>query len=400
MASALPMSTPSRPHQSTEQEGPAPSSSSSFPSGSSYLSSNPHHRRSSFPTSPNLELNEQGKTAAPSYFYLPPGLGIQLRGCAEDASCSTGNSNSSATFSFDAGVGVSTSNPSSRKSSSSSSTTSSSSASSATTLASSFASSLGDDPLVFKRPSRVTAPGEDPQLAAARRALWEDIPEPGQLGAPSPTASVFSNSELEAPGLGAVEQAVSDEDDDEEEDYCSPSDDEDDEDGARPRSLPSHTTRPPLPSCLRPPAPSRTNSQSSSSSPTSTISVRISDAPPKAFVTFSPIDYERKGAAPVEKLSIREWIELQGVREAVGVWSGKIGKWEDGMELSASISSIGSLEIGAGSAVEEQKRCASTTTSAVRERERNSCGNLAAMVGVRTVSHNNSPVEPCRSLFD
>lgn len=105
----------------------------------------------------------------------------------------------------------------------------------------------------------------------------------------------------------------------------------------------------------------------------------------------------------MEKLSIREWIELQGVREAVGVWSGKIGKWEDGQEgaeaagMSASVSSLASVEITTSATTRgEEQRCA----AASRERERISCGNLAAMVGVRTVSHNNSPVEPCRSLFD
>lgn len=30
----------------------------------------------------------------------------------------------------------------------------------------------------------------------------------------------------------------------------------------------------------------------------------------------------------MEKLSMREWVELREVREAVGLWSGKIARWE------------------------------------------------------------------------
>lgn len=241
----------------------------------------------------------------------------------------------------------------------------------------------------IRRPSpHQPAPGEDPQLAAARRALWED-----------PLPSTSSSTDARRPTLTSVDSnAVVDSSPDEEDDYYSSSADEDD---ISHRSLPSHTTLAPLPSILRPSPPSTTRSHSSSSSPaSSTISVRISSDPPRSFTTFSPTAYERKGAAPVEKLSIREWIELQGVREAVGVWSGRIGKWEgEGGEpsvegggkvkdpMSESVGSLASLELGAGAETEKEK-------------ETKTCGHLAGVMGVRTVGHNVSPIEQSSSLFD
>lgn len=359
----------------------------------SYTASNPLHRRSSFPTSPSLELDSTGKTLAPSYFVLPPGIGLQLRGCDEGGGAP-------ATFHFDSGVGVTAAQhhpatSSSRKSSaSSSSTTSSSSCSSnttATTLASSLTTEDAPTPAPYKRMSKLPAPGEDPQLAAARRALWEDVPEPGEVGCPSLGESVFATEMEEEEDEDSYDESSSEEEVEEESTHPR---------GRRSRSLPNHTTLAPLPSILRPPLP-RTHSHGSSSSPgcgSTTSSVRISDAPPRSFTTFSPVDYERKGHAPVEKLSIREWIELQGVREAVGVWSGKIGKWEEGDEvLSASVGSVGKVEVPSPT---------TTTTAAEEEkeeksvRERRSCGHLAAVVGVRTFSRDNSPVETCKSLFD
>ncbi|GAA5866933.1 hypothetical protein JCM3774_004608 [Rhodotorula dairenensis] len=75
-------------------------------------------------------------------------------------------------------------------------------------------------------------------------------------------------------------------------------------------------------------SPSATSTASTSAPP----SVSFSPAPPLEGATYSAIDYERGGDGPVEKLSVREWIELQGVREAVGVWSGRIGPWSAELE--------------------------------------------------------------------
>ncbi|KAK4705574.1 molybdenum cofactor sulfurtransferase, partial [Phenoliferia sp. Uapishka_3] len=85
---------------------------------------------------------------------------------------------------------------------------------------------------------------------------------------------------------------------------------------------------PPLPSCLRPPLP---RSSSASSQSSSTPSVQFAEEWTVTF-TYSPVDYVRRGQSPVEKLSIKEWVELRSVREAVGLFSGKIQPWKDGQE--------------------------------------------------------------------
>ena len=108
----------------------------------------------------------------------------------------------------------------------------------------------------------------------------------------------------------------------------------------------------------------------------------------------------------MEKLSIREWIELQGVREAVGVWSGRIGKWEGDDETSASAGGEGA----SGKVKDPMSESVSSLTSLdlgtsaedgnTREKEVKTCGHLAGVMGVRTVGHNVSPVEQSSSLFD
>lgn len=202
--------------------------------------------------------------------------------------------------------------------------------------------------------------GEESGLAAARRALWEDPPT---ICCQNVAAVISAGKE--------GEEGEEDEESEEEEEEDTPVELE---------PLPSpfrpcHTTLTPLPSCLRPPlgpssssrpsassitansiasssscsSPSTFSSslpstQSPLSSPTLSssnlhCSVQFSDATPIPATTYSPIDYERKGNGPVEKLSLREWVELRDVRGAVGVWSGKVSKWQEGDEtpLSSSI---------------------------------------------------------------
>ena len=93
-------------------------------------------------------------------------------------------------------------------------------------------------------------------------------------------------------------------------------------------------------------------------------------------MTYSRDDYIRAGIEPVEKLSMKEWVELQGVREAVGVWSGRIEKWradhEGDEKLSPSSSMIlGTRESRPTTPVSQGKKCP-----------------LAALVGVKTFGGN------------
>ncbi|GAA5981568.1 hypothetical protein JCM10908_004159 [Rhodotorula pacifica] len=128
-------------------------------------------------------------------------------------------------------------------------------------------------------------------------------------------------------------------------------------------------------------SPSATSTASTSAPP----SVSFSSAPPLEGATYSAIDYERGGDGPVEKLSVREWIELQGVREAVGVWSGKIGPWS--AELEAALQNAADLGVG-GNGTSKPSLSASTSSSS------SSCTAPAALVGVVQVtkSAHNSPV--------
>ncbi|GAA6008163.1 uncharacterized protein JCM10292_001867 [Rhodotorula paludigena] len=202
---------------------------------------------------------------------------------------------------------------------------------------------------------------EDPALAAARRALWDDPVDEAQQETPKRADSAAGDAAArgetgDAQGEAADDEAA-DEGDFEEGSDVEP-EDEDDEawEPPLPRRAPCHTTMTPRASCLRysPAARSLSLSTSASSSAaddapshcggvtngrhspsaastasTSAPSVSFSCEPPLTCPTYSAVTYERKGDAPVEKLSIREWIELQGVREAVGVWSGKIAKWDE-----------------------------------------------------------------------
>ncbi|GEM06300.1 proteophosphoglycan ppg4 [Rhodotorula toruloides] len=259
---------------------------------------------------------------------------------------------------------------------------------------------------------------EDPALAAARRALWEDVPEDvaqetqqnDGAGAPQ----VFVDSEENASSENAEDANT--------EEWRLPV----------PAREPCHTTLTPRAPCLRNSPLSRaslslscsttfvsTSSTSedrngrlspsaASTASTSAPSVTFARDPPTTCPTYSKEAYERGGDAPVEKLSIKEWIELQGVREAVGLWSGKIGKWEECEEARSE----GGVEVGG-----EGRRRRSSACEALAEKEggvgaceiatgaktpsqggnqgRTPCP-LAAVVGVVQVARSapNSPIEP------
>ncbi|KAK4050488.1 hypothetical protein OIO90_005071 [Microbotryomycetes sp. JL221] len=455
-------------------------------STSSHLS-----RRSSLSHNRNRSsLNATGKTAAPAFMYLPPGAACHDM---QDDGVDPSHPVSLARLDPTGGVCVATTAPNgtdraahSRRLSSSSSITSSGGKSkdvmssptllSNVELATSPPSSFREDtnPPILPPPPQISpmiptamsikeagrkpsvakerAPGEDPELAAARRALWEDEPvhneadgtrpsvfaedddDEASQRTPKATTTVFDfdRGPIHSPPLSDYEEQRVE--------YAAepPSlvgtdeyGDEDDDDERPPPATPGHATLPPLPSCLRPMAPlSRRHSATSSSAETgTTISVRISEEPPASFPTHSPIDYERKGDEPVSRLSVREWLELQGVREAVGVWSGRIQKPDEvqiaaleaqktnapqaavttnsiadkgnTVSLSDSVSSLRSNQSSAASTgsadgLEDTGGPVSRSSSA----ELRSRGGLAAIVGVVTVGHNSVPVTAPKSLFD
>lgn len=195
------------------------------------------------------------------------------------------------------------------------------------TGSSSLASSWSEDNSLqtIKRPIKPMAAGEDPALAAARRALWADVPEEPLATLNLPVDPVTTPPDSPIPS------------DDEEE----VSDETVVLRNARLFDLPpaphapSHASRPPLPSCLKS---SSSFSSSVSSCTTSTrplspssslssFSVQFCEAPPAAFVTYAKCDYERRGDAAVEKLSVRDWLELHDCK-SVAQFSGKIPKWD------------------------------------------------------------------------
>lgn len=145
---------------------------------------------------------------------------------------------------------------------------------------------------------------EDPSLLHARRALWEDIP-PLQESETVPTVPVV--------GVDAEM--------DEEEEYL----DELAGDESN-RAQPLHATLLPLPSCLRTSmetTPTLTSSFSSLSSTMSTRSVQFNDEA-ITVPTYSSVAYPRTSDVAVEKLTMREVVELRDVKTSIGVWSGKL----------------------------------------------------------------------------
>ncbi|GAA5969221.1 hypothetical protein JCM11641_007514 [Rhodosporidiobolus odoratus] len=255
---------------------------------------------------------------------------------------------------------------------------------------------------------------EDPALAAARRALWDDVPDEVVAAKEEGTTppEVFVEEEE---GEAENETKPNEEVEVAEEWQLPPAR----SDPSTPTALTAPTT--PLFSCLRNSPSSRScaslpsiapisTSFSSSSSSTSrsaspsassatshslSMSVSFSAEPPASCETYSPEAYSRRGDAPVEKLSIRDWMELQGVREAVGLWSGKIGKWDEtqatlqvpaGTGAGDACIPTGANSVGQGATVSERKG-------------RTPCP-LAAVVGVVQVARStpNSPVSPCKNL--
>lgn len=256
---------------------------------------------------------------------------------------------------------------------------------------------------------------EDPALAAARRALWEDPSDVVAPEEPSRTPVVEEVPEVEEED---DESGDDGDEEDEREEWVLPP--------ARPsgRSL---TT--PLYSCFRNSSSSRSASSSfcdgssmsssslsesgadssslssatsdastdSSSTPTSASgcqSVSFSVEPPETCPTYSATAYVRRGDAPVEKLSIRDWMELQGVREAVGVWSGKIQNWEEFQSALQAEAATPTRCVSVG------RNCEiSTGASEVGERRGKTPFSLAGVVGVRTVARStpSSPTSPLLS---
>lgn len=229
--------------------------------------------RSSYPTFPDPTAHAAPPIASSStptldaaFCYLPPGLGLNVKGASavyldrddfvEDLSDGRGE--------LSLPHLTSTSEPSRRGGGSSSSSSEESGSGgvedSAMSPTSSLASSTIEEP---KHPAgglggrtKWAAGLEDPGLEAARRALWEDPDEP--------TSAAGSEGEEGGDSVDADNESEEEDDTDE---------DTGDEEFWVLRlppvptpSSPAHATLNPLPSCLRPPLPSRSASGSSSSS--------------------------------------------------------------------------------------------------------------------------------------
>lgn len=161
-------------------------------------------------------------------------------------------------------------------------------------------------------PAQAEDDEEEEGLRAARRALWSDvviIPKPPR-----------------------VEMVVLQSEDQEEGEKLEPG--EVDWEWGTPvhKSLPSS----PLAPCLRLSSTPSLNSSLSCISSTSFINESLSEKVIKNVVSFNEITriestyskelYPRTGMIPLDKLTIREWVELQGVREGLGLWSGKLSR--------------------------------------------------------------------------
>lgn len=320
-------------------------------------------------------MSEPRAESHPSQFYFgpQPGLSFAIQGdkcqstARDDFVSSAWNDRNSAFFGsdFNRDSSVSgpytdpspapksqfdwaTKHPTSRKSSASSSTTSDSSGFSPRTGTSSLSSSWSEDQVpTLKRLGRPQLVGEDPALAAARRALWDEDPPAVTTTTSHSLFGTPTESEASQLGNSSDESDADSFDDDEPVSHRN----------ARLFSLPhapyqpKHQSRPQLVSCLRTSSstsfqsalslsPSLASTASSvcslpltSASSSSSLSVQFSDSPPDTLVTYSKHDYVRRGDAAVEKLSVRDWIELRDVK-SVAVWSGKVAKWDHAPELT------------------------------------------------------------------
>jgi hypothetical protein len=182
------------------------------------------------------------------------------------------------------------------------------------------------------------AVGEDPMLAKARRALWADTDDDVHevAGQKSSREAILDVSEE---GDEEPEDEGDDDDDDAGGRYSRSDSDNESDDSFTPRRSPLHAVLKPTAPCLRfitrrrqgaaPLLSLKIPDVASCETDSDALEdqrgrVRISPDPPQVSHTHSATRYPRQGLPPVEKLSMREWIELQGVREAVGVWSGRI----------------------------------------------------------------------------
>ena len=375
------------------------------------------YRRSSFPVSPAIHLNSSSQ-------QIPAGLSLEMRGCRDDDDYErvTGSkapfysisSAASSTRSHSAEGGSSTRNSSRTNSIGSDSGGSDSTRGWLANSGRSWSVNSG----IEKKKREAIKGWEDPALAAARKALWDDV----AVSTEGETGKDEVSKKQKSGGTEDEEAVEFDDNEDENEDEDGADEEEKEEWGFSSPRPPCHSTLSPGPSCLRTtatpsprfaslslndsstsssspstsphdrdnergvsPSPSSTSSQTSLTTP----SIRFSPDPPKTAATYSKMDYERKGDLPVEKLSIREWIELQGVREAVGVWSGKIAKWEEGAEESQPTSAgMGTGSSNGGSGIREG-----------RSTGEKSLYPLAALTGVVTVSKStpNSPTSSPRT---
>lgn len=293
----------------------------SVDSSSSISTTNFHYSLAASTVASSSSLSSTSSAHGAHFLYLPPGLGLSFNG-----TCQSRDDFRRSTLED---------GPPSRKSSSTSSIRSSSTSSqrqrqssvSYSSPPSSPGGSLPDHSSRRKECWGEPASGEEPALFLARRALWDEYPVTSSI-----TSSVIIT------GAKVLDPEGEEEEDDEDEDE---DDDEDDKVELSPipsASYPSHATLSPRSSCLRPPLrdhptptpPSGGSSPSSSASGSSLLSssVTFSDLPPKAVDTYSAEDYERGGDAPVEKLSMRDCVELRNLRDSVGIWSGRVPKWD------------------------------------------------------------------------
>ncbi|GAA5923344.1 uncharacterized protein JCM15063_003618 [Sporobolomyces koalae] len=394
---------------------------------SSYTASLPAtYRRSSFPVSPAIHLAKTTTTPTGTSINtietIPAGISFELRGCRDDDDYERATGSVAPFYSP---------YPATATRSQSVDRPGSNADGSRNGWLSQQGRSWSHNSGVEKQKREAIKGWEDPALAAARRALWDDIVDDESQRASTDSANeeavefddddddkssnVRDNIDAKNRSQPEANDSEVEEEDEEEEE-----EEEEEDETIPPPRPPCHSTLSPGPSCLRsrhssssspspriaslslhqPPdsssierqsSPCPSSSTSSSSMTTTTTAttamttssmIRFSQEPPRTCPTYSKLDYERKGDLPVEKLSIREWIELQGVREAVGVWSGKIQKWEEEQDGRATDEASKALS---GSTISTHSSHSGSTVTTGPGSSRPSL-SLAALTGVVTVS--------------